>query len=120
MNIIRRSLAYQSLACRSRAYPTLACRSLSYQSLAYPTLACRSLSYQSQAYQSQAYPTLFNEIINTYDENNEENDHTKHMSARQLYNYRLKNIRTGFSGNAILYDVYKAIYERDVARERKP
>ena len=115
MNIIRRSLAYQSLACRSRAYPTLACRSHTYKPQTY-----QSQAYQSQAYQSQAYPTLFNEIINTYDENNEENDHTKHMSARQLYNYRLKNIRTGFSGNAILYDVYKTIYERDVAKERKP
>jgi hypothetical protein len=110
MNIIRRTIAYQSQAYQSLSYPTLACRSQTYQ----------SQSYQSQACRSQAYPTLFNEIINTYDENNEENDHTKHMSARQLYNYRLKNIRTGFSGNAILYDVYKAIYERDVAKERKP
>jgi hypothetical protein len=79
------------------------------------TYACRSF-----ACRSQAYPTLFNEIINMYDENNEDNDYTKHMCARQLYNYRLKNIRTGFSGNAILYDVYKTIYERDVAKERKP
>ena len=86
----------------------------------YRSLAHRSLAHRSLAHQSQAYPTLFNEIINTCDDNNEENDHTKHMCARQLYNYRLKNIRTGFSGNAILYDVYKTIYERDVAKERKP
>jgi len=63
--------------------------------------------------------TLFDEIISMYDLNNELNDYTKHMSARQLYMYRIKHKPTWFTGNVNIYDVYKTIYERDAAKEKK-
>ena len=62
-------------------------------------------------------PTLFDEMIHMYDINNEMNDYTKTMSAKQLYIYRWKNIPKGVYSNVELSKVFKTIYERDFAKE---
>jgi hypothetical protein len=62
-------------------------------------------------------PTLFDEMIHMYDINNEMNDYTKTMSAKQLYIYRWKNRPALFYENINIMDVFKTIYERDFAKE---
>ena len=63
------------------------------------------------------YPTLFDEIINTYDIINETNDYTKNMNAIQLYTHRMKTRRTQYVGNVNIDNVFKTMYERDVEKE---
>ena len=62
-------------------------------------------------------PTLFDELIHMYDINNETNEYTKTMSAKQLYIYRWKNRPTLFYENVNIMGVFKTIYERDFAKE---
>ena len=63
------------------------------------------------------YPTLFDEIINTYDNINETNDYTKNMNAIQLYTHRMKTSPSQYVGNVNIDNVFKTIYERDLEKE---
>ena len=63
------------------------------------------------------YPTLFDEIINTYDIINETNDYTQNMNAIQLYTHRMKTRPSQYVGNVNIDNVFKTMYERDLEKE---
>ena len=65
--------------------------------------------------QKRANLTLFDELISMYDNNKQV--YTQNMSAKELYEYRLKHKPTLCSTIVSIDDVFKTIYERDLAKE---